>query len=82
MNTNKLTIVADDKIWLEGNAVNQAKEVSNLPGVESVFAMPDLHAGKTPVGITVVTRNIIYPHLIGTDIGCGMSTYGTGINQA
>ncbi|MCL2591738.1 MAG: RNA ligase RtcB family protein [Defluviitaleaceae bacterium] len=79
INKNKLTIITDNKNWMEGNAINQAKDVAKLDGVVEAFAMPDLHAGKTPVGITVITEGIIYPHLIGTDIGCGMSTYSTDI---
>ena len=73
MNTKKLTIITDDKNWMEGNAINQAYEVCKLDGVQAAFAMPDLHAGKTPVGVAVITKDKIYPHLIGTDIGCGMS---------
>jgi release factor H-coupled RctB family protein len=76
---DKLTIITDDKLWMEGTAVNQAYEVCKLDGVERVFAMPDLHAGKTPVGVVVVTKGKIYPHLIGTDIGCGMSLFSTGV---
>jgi len=49
MNKNKLTIITDDKNCMEGNAINQAQDVCKLDGVEAVFAMPDLHAGKTPV---------------------------------
>jgi len=82
MNSNKLTIITDSKNWMEGNAVNQAHEVSKLGGVVKAYAMPDLHAGKTPVGITVTTEDIIYPHLIGTDIGCGMSTYAANIEKS
>jgi release factor H-coupled RctB family protein len=38
--------------------------------------MPDLHAGKTyPIGATFVSTNIIYPALIGGDIGCGMALW-------
>ncbi|MDR1093516.1 MAG: RNA ligase RtcB family protein [Clostridiales bacterium] len=82
MNTNnKLTIVSDDKNWMEGSAVNQAREVCNLDGVQAVFAMPDLHAGKTPVGVVVITKGKIYPHLIGSDIGCGMSIFSTGVES-
>ena len=66
---------------MEGLALEQAKAVSELPFIQNVFAMPDLHAGKTPVGITAVSENIIYPHLIGTDIGCGMSVFGTQIEK-
>lgn len=81
MNTKKLTIITNDKNWMEGNAINQAYEVCKLDGVQAAFAMPDLHAGKTPIGVVVVTKDKIYPHLIGTDIGCGMSIFSTGIEN-
>jgi len=43
--------------------------------------MPDLHPGKGyPIGSSIGTKNIIYPHLIGSDIGCGMSFIKTCIN--
>ena len=80
MNTNnKTVIITDDKLWMEGNAINQVYEVAKLDGVQKVVAMPDLHAGKTPVGVVTITSGRIYPHLIGTDIGCGMSIFSTGI---
>ncbi|MCL2797106.1 MAG: RNA ligase RtcB family protein [Firmicutes bacterium] len=79
MISNLLTVITDDKNWMEGNALSQAGALCNLAGVTAVYAMPDLHAGKTPVGVVVVTKDRIYPHLIGTDIGCGMSVYTTCI---
>ena len=43
--------------------------------------MPDLHPGKGyPIGSSTGTKGIIYPHLIGSDIGCGMSFIQTSIN--
>jgi release factor H-coupled RctB family protein len=37
--------------------------------------MPDLHVGQsTPIGCVIATEpTVVYPELIGTDIGCGMS---------
>ena len=41
---------------------------------------PDLHPGKgTPVGAAFVTEGVIYPHLIGGDIGCGMALFKTDL---
>jgi release factor H-coupled RctB family protein len=41
---------------------------------------PDLHPGKgTPVGAAFVTGEVIYPHLIGGDIGCGMGLFATDL---
>ena len=38
--------------------------------------MPDLHPGRgQPIGAAFVTKNTIYPHLVGSDIGCGMGLW-------
>lgn len=37
------------------------------------IGIPDIHPGPGyPVGASFITQNIIYPHLIGGNIGCGM----------
>jgi release factor H-coupled RctB family protein len=43
--------------------------------------MPDLHVGQaTPIGCVVATEpSVVYPELIGTDIGCGMSFVRTSL---
>jgi len=36
--------------------------------------MPDVHEGRTvPNGVVVATMNLVYPDLVGADIGCGAS---------
>jgi release factor H-coupled RctB family protein len=32
-----------------------------MDGVVKAVGLPDLHAGKSPIGIAVVTKDIIYP---------------------
>jgi release factor H-coupled RctB family protein len=44
-----------------------------------VVGLPDLQAGRTPIGVAVVAENHIYPYLIGNDIGCGMGLFKTGL---
>ena len=43
--------------------------------------MPDLHLGQaTPIGCVVATEpSVVYPELIGSDIGCGMSFIRTSL---
>ena len=61
--------------WVEGSAIDQLQQVAALPGVRQVAAFPDLHPGKYgPVGCAVLADRI-FPHLIGNDIGCGMSLF-------
>ena len=78
MNT-KTTLIANEKCWIEHTAKAQLEHVSNLPGVTRAVGLPDLHAGKIPVGLALETKDIIYPHLIGNDIGCGMGLFETPI---
>ncbi|AFS77589.1 release factor H-coupled RctB family protein [Gottschalkia acidurici 9a] len=78
---NKIKIVKSNKSWIESNAVEQLIKVTNLEGVLKGVGLPDLHAGKTPAGASFITKDIIYPHIIGNDIGCGMGIFSTGIKK-
>jgi release factor H-coupled RctB family protein len=71
----RIEIITNDKNWLEDEAIRQVKIVAAYPDVRAVVAMPDLHPGRTPVGVAVLTEGVVYPHLIGNDIGCGMGLY-------
>lgn len=78
---NKIRIIASNKCWIEDIAKRQLEDISNLSGVLRIVGLPDLHAGKIPVGLAVETRDFIYPHIIGNDIGCGMTLFKTGISK-
>jgi len=73
------TIITSEKNWMESTAISQLDAITKLPGVTQVVGLPDLHAGKSPVGMAFATEDIIYPHLIGNDIGCGMGLFATGV---
>ena len=52
----------------------QIDGIAGLPDVRHVAVMPDVHQGKrVPNGIVVATERLVYPELIGVDIGCGIS---------
>lgn len=74
-----VTIITNEKCWMEQTAIDQLGGVARLPGVTHAVGLPDLHAGKSPIGIAVETRGVLYPHLVGSDIGCGMGLFATGI---
>ncbi|URZ14489.1 RNA ligase RtcB family protein [Clostridium felsineum] len=74
-------IFKTEKSWIEGDAIEQIKSLSKLKGVESIIGYPDLHPGKTPIGVSIITNKIIYPHLIGNDIGCSVSLFETSMNK-
>ena len=73
-------LFASARSWIEDEAVRQLYEASKLDGVRLTVGFPDLHPGRrTPVGATFVTEGVIYPHLIGGDIGCGMALFKTNL---
>ena len=77
---NKRILITSGKNWIEHTAITQFHAVSELAGVVKAVGLPDLHAGKSPIGVAIVTEGIIYPHIIGNDIGCGMGLFKTGID--
>lgn len=78
---NKVKVIKSEKSWMESNAIDQLEKVAELKGIIKAVGLPDLHVGKTPVGASFVTKDIIYPHIIGNDIGCGMALFSTGISK-
>jgi release factor H-coupled RctB family protein len=83
MNTlikTQVRLFASARSWIEGEAVRQLYATAKLDGVRLAVGFPDLHPGKgTPVGAAFVTEGVIYPHLIGGDIGCGMALFKTDL---
>lgn len=77
--SSKAIIISNEKCWMEQTAITQLEKIAELPCVTRAVGLPDLHAGKSPIGIAVETEGIFYPHLIGNDIGCGMGLFQTGI---
>ncbi|WP_299947465.1 RNA ligase RtcB family protein [uncultured Microbulbifer sp.] len=75
-------LVISDKNWLETLAVDQLKKTTELPGMCCGVGMPDLHPGKgQPIGAAFITRDQVYPHLVGSDIGCGMGLWKLDVTR-
>jgi release factor H-coupled RctB family protein len=73
-------LIASAQSWMEGEAVRQLYATAKLEGMQRAVGFPDLHPGKdAPVGAAFVTGGLIYPHLIGGDIGCGMGLFQTDL---
>src|ERR1043166_3005591 len=73
-------LFASAQSWIEGEALRQLYATAKLEGVRLAVGFPDLHPGKgTPVGAAFVTEGVIYPHLLGGDIGCGMALFKTDL---
>lgn len=61
--------------WVDGRAEAQLGDVLHLAGIDAVAGYPDLHPGRFgPVGAAILADRI-YPHLVGSDVGCGMSLF-------
>ncbi len=61
--------------WIDGRAEEQLNHVASWAEVQKIAAFPDLHPGKYgPVGCAILADRV-FPQLIGSDIGCGMSLF-------
>ncbi|KIM25310.1 hypothetical protein M408DRAFT_10499 [Serendipita vermifera MAFF 305830] len=68
--------------FVHEEAVKQLEAVAELEGVYAAVGMPDLHKGdRFPIGCAIAAKGI-YPALIGSDIGCGISLYPLGTKPA
>jgi tRNA-splicing ligase RtcB len=63
-----------DPLTVEHAALNQVRNVGNMPWTHGVALMPDAHYGKgATVGSVIAMRDAVSPAAVGVDIGCGMS---------
>src|SRR3712207_4733547 len=72
------------KSWvldLEGGALEQATNLSNLPfAIDHVALMPDAHTGYgMPIGGVLFADKAVVPYAIGVDIGCGVALVETDL---
>jgi len=87
VNYNKESQKLPIKIWLEDiskievDCLKQAINLSNLPfAFHHIALLPDTHLGYgMPIGSILATENVIIPHAVGSDIGCGMAFVQTNI---
>ncbi len=73
-------LFASAKSWIEGEALRQLYATSGLEGMRLAVGFPELRPGKgSPVGAAFATSGMVYPHMIGGDIGCGMALFKTDL---
>ena len=82
INTEKIPI----KNWainVEDNALEQAKNLANLPFAKHwVALMADAHLGfGMPIGGVVAVDGMVIPNAVGVDIGCGMIARKTNLTE-
>lgn len=76
-------VIAEEKVWIEGEALRQLDLVSKFKGMVACVGMPDLHPGKGyPIGAAFLSRDWVYPSLVGSDIGCGMHLTQTSLSSS
>ncbi|SFU05125.1 release factor H-coupled RctB family protein [Pseudovibrio denitrificans] len=63
--------------WILGDAEVQLNKLAQLEAVHQIAAFPDLHPG--PVGVAILSDRV-HPHMIGNDIGCGMTVFRTSLS--
>ncbi len=69
-----------DPAAVEGQAMEQLRNISSLPWLHGLAVMPDVHLGKgATVGSVIAMRGAVCPAAVGVDIGCGMSAVKTSL---
>ncbi|MEV4312240.1 RNA ligase RtcB family protein [Actinocrispum sp. NPDC049592] len=77
-----VSVFASPTSWIESNALSQCRQVAALEGMIHVAAMPDLHPGKgAPIGAAMLST-VLYPFLVGSDIGCGIAVFPFRLKKA
>ncbi|CAM3543440.1 RNA ligase RtcB family protein [Kibdelosporangium persicum] len=77
-----VTVFASPSSWIESDAVAQCHQVAAFDGMIHVAAMPDLHPGKgAPIGAAMAST-VLYPFLVGSDIGCGIAVFPIKLKRA
>ncbi|MEV4489887.1 RNA ligase RtcB family protein [Micromonospora coxensis] len=77
-----VAVFASPTSWIESDAVAQCHQVAALDGMIHVAGMPDLHPGKgAPIG-AAMTSTVLYPFLVGSDIGCGIAVFPIRLKRA
>ncbi|HSK05159.1 MAG TPA: RtcB family protein [Kofleriaceae bacterium] len=75
-------LITGPDVWMESEATRQLAMVAQLEGCVHAAGMPDLHPGRGyPIGAVVATRDVVHPHLVGGDAGCGVRVVVTSVER-
>jgi len=67
---------------IEEEALKQFEQAIQLDSVVQGALMPDAHTGYTlPIGAVVACEGMVYPAMVGYDIGCGMCAVPTTFKE-
>lgn len=65
---------------VEDSALQQLRNVSQLPGLHGLRVMPDVHWGNgATVGSVIAMEQALAPAAVGVDIGCGVNAVRTSL---
>ncbi|MBF0226983.1 MAG: RNA ligase RtcB family protein [Desulfobacterales bacterium] len=79
-NKPNIKLIFSENTWIEGEAIRQLQKTSELEGIQYSVGLPDLHPGRgNPVGAAFISKGIIYPYIVGNDVGCGVALFSTEI---
>jgi len=72
-----------DPDLIEESAMEQIRNLANLPfAFKHIAIMPDVHSGYgIPIGGVLVTKKVVIPNAVGSDIGCGMCAIKTSLTE-
>jgi release factor H-coupled RctB family protein len=76
-----VTVFASPGSWIESDALTQCYQVAALDGMIHVAAMPDLHGKGAPISAAMASK-VLYPFLVGSDIGCGIAMFPMKLKRA
>ncbi|NUU25637.1 MAG: RtcB family protein [Streptomycetaceae bacterium] len=69
-----------DPAAVEGQAMQQLRNITTLPWLHGLAVMPDVHFGRgATVGSVIAMKGAVCPAAVGVDIGCGMSAVKTSL---
>jgi release factor H-coupled RctB family protein len=75
-------LISGPDVWMESEATRQLAAVAQLEGCVHAAGMPDLHPGRGfPIGAVVACRDVVHPHLVGGDAGCGARVVVTSVER-
>ncbi|WP_428681352.1 RNA ligase RtcB family protein [Sphingopyxis sp.] len=78
MSDTPIALIGADPHQFDPVAIDQLERTAAMPGIARVVGLPDLHAGRgIAVGAAFWSPSHLYPHLVGSDIGCGMALWQT-----
>lgn len=73
---SSITLIASDPSRFDPLALDQLNACARYDNMARVVGLPDLHAGNgIAVGAAFWSPTHIWPHLVGSDIGCGMALW-------